>query len=138
MPSTWSKMGMSQQDAIQPPEAGAAAEQLALCAFATIHQNPMTARLDEKPRMIASGRRNTCRRAEKSQVEHRGGPYQPETSHDGKIRIPPTFLAERNGKRSTQRARKSSPLRLQARLFWPEFGQLETRQPAGKSPAAQY
>jgi hypothetical protein len=64
---------VSKQQSIEPPEAGSAPQQLALCAFPAIHQDPIATDLDQKACMVAFCRRDACRRPKKGQIEH-GGP----------------------------------------------------------------
>jgi hypothetical protein len=51
-------MAMRQQEPVEPPKADPAAQQLALRSLSAIHQDALIYRLDEKPRMVAFGRRN--------------------------------------------------------------------------------
>ena len=59
------EMAVRQQQPIEPSQAGAAPQQLALSALPAIHQDPAAARFDEKTRMIAFGRWNARRCTEK-------------------------------------------------------------------------
>jgi hypothetical protein len=52
------EMAMRQQEPVEPPKADPAAQQLALRPLSAIHQDALICRLDEKPRMVAFGRRN--------------------------------------------------------------------------------
>src|SRR5262249_36253453 len=64
------QMAVRQQDAVEPSEARATAQQLTLGALAAIHQHAVTSRLHQKPGMIALRRRDTRRGSKKGQVEH--------------------------------------------------------------------
>lgn len=47
------EMGVCEQHVVKPPEAGAAAEKLALGAFPAVDQNSLAAGLDEQGRVAA-------------------------------------------------------------------------------------
>jgi hypothetical protein len=53
-----------------PPEAGAAAQQLALGAFTAIHQKTMTSCFDQEAGLVPLHGRNTGRGAKECQTEH--------------------------------------------------------------------
>jgi hypothetical protein len=48
-------MRVGQEQPVEPPKAGAAPQQLALRPLATIDQDTMMSRLDEKSRMVTFG-----------------------------------------------------------------------------------
>lgn len=64
------EMAMRQQDAVEPPEACATAQQLALRALAAIDQDALARGFHQKRRMVALRRGNAGRGAEKRQGEH--------------------------------------------------------------------
>jgi hypothetical protein len=47
------KMAVGQQDTVETSEAGPAAQQLALCPLAAVHQNAMATGLDQEARVVA-------------------------------------------------------------------------------------
>jgi hypothetical protein len=59
------EMTMRQQDAVEPPKADAAPQQLALGPLAAINQDPLAFRLHEEGWMVTFRGRNACRRPEK-------------------------------------------------------------------------
>jgi hypothetical protein len=64
-------MTMGQQNTIEASKTGAAAQQLTLGTLPAIHQDAVTACLDEKGRMVAFSRRNARRRPQEGEREHR-------------------------------------------------------------------
>jgi hypothetical protein len=68
------EMAMRQQQPIEPAEAGAAPQQLALGALPAIDQDTAAARFHQETGMIALRRGNARRRPQKCQVEHRNPP----------------------------------------------------------------
>jgi hypothetical protein len=64
-------MSMRQQEPIEPPETGAAPQQLALGALPAIHQDAVTARFPEEAGMVAFSRRHACGCSEEDEIEHR-------------------------------------------------------------------
>jgi len=65
------EVAVSQQDPVEPSEAGPAAQQLTLRPFSAIDQDAVAACLYQNARMIALCRRNACRRTQESEIEHR-------------------------------------------------------------------
>jgi len=64
------EMGMREQQAMKPSEAGAAAQQLALRAFPAVDQNSVSSDLDKQGRVISLGRGYAGRGAKKRQFEN--------------------------------------------------------------------
>ncbi|CDX37672.1 hypothetical protein MPLA_2130009 [Mesorhizobium sp. ORS 3359] len=66
------EMRMREQQAMKPPEARAAAQQLALRAFPAINQKSVASGLDEQGRVVSLGRGYAGRGAKKRQFEDHG------------------------------------------------------------------
>src|SRR5262245_59352616 len=81
-------MTVGQQKPIQPPKAGAAAQQLPLGALSAIHQNPLATRLDQETRLVALGRWNACRCPQEGECEH----WRPLSATHDRRRSRPRFL----------------------------------------------
>src|SRR6516162_6733555 len=87
-------MAVGEQDPIEAPEAGAAAQQLTLGALSTIHQDTLTTGLDEKPGMVAFDRRHAGRGPEKRELEHEWGPGASLIDLNGRTRSRHAFADE--------------------------------------------
>jgi hypothetical protein len=64
------EMTVREQDTIEPPEAGAAAQELTLRAFAAIDEDAVTSGLDQKARMVTLGGGNAGGCAKEGEREH--------------------------------------------------------------------
>jgi hypothetical protein len=60
---------MREQKSIEAPEAGAATQQLSLCALTAIDRDAMTGSLHKEARMVPLGRRHAGGRAEEGQID---------------------------------------------------------------------